>query len=470
MRDERRSPSPSPRSSAQPPRVRDDTIVAVGTAAGRSAIAVIRVSGPRAEELGRSLIVPWPARARELSRCQVRRLDGDRDVIDEALVAFFPAPRSFTGEDVVEVHSHGGSYVPAAIAAAFATEGARPAAPGEFTERALLNGKLDLIRAEAIGEIIDARTRASHRAALHALSGALTRQISSLREKAIAVEALLAFDIDFPEEDDGPVSRDRVEEAAADVERQLAALAATAPAAAIAGDGAIVVLAGPPNAGKSSLMNALIGESRVIVSDEPGTTRDAVEVLVDSEPWPMRLVDTAGLRNDAGAVERLGIEVSERYLARADVVLLCAVTAEAMNTAFERVKALTGGRIVRVRTKADISAEMGGSSHDACARVSAVTGEGLPELRSILMREVAARAGGVTEASAIVTSARQRAAIDTALAEIREFRTAWRDRALPAPVVATHLRAAVGALDELIGAVDVDEILARVFSTFCVGK
>jgi tRNA modification GTPase len=469
MSDARRSPSSSPRSSAPAPRVRDDTIVAVGTAPGRSAIAVIRVSGPLAEQLGRSLISPWPARARELSRCQVRRRDGERDVIDEALVAFFPAPRSFTGEHMVEVHSHGGSYVPTAIAAAFVEEGARPAAPGEFTERALLNGKLDLIRAEAIGEIIDARTRASHRAALHGLSGALTRQLTALRAQAIGVEALLAYDIDFPEEDDGPVARHRVDESAAEVERQLTALSASAPAAVIAGEGAIVVLAGPPNAGKSSLMNALIGESRVIVSDEPGTTRDAVEVLVDTDPWPIRLVDTAGLRAAAGTVERLGIEVSERYLARADVVLLCADSDDAMREAAGRMAELTRGRIVQVRTKADV-AEPTPAIRGSGLRVSSTTGSGLEELRAVLMRAVEECAGGVPESATIVTSARQRAAIDAALAEIREFRSAWRARELPAPVAATHLRAAVTALDELIGAVDVDDVLARVFSSFCVGK
>jgi tRNA modification GTPase len=469
MNDARRSPSPSPRSSARAPRVRDDTIVAVGTAPGRSAIAVIRVSGPRAEELARNLIVPWPARARELSRCRVRRGDGNRDVIDEALAVFYPSPRSFTGEDLVEVHSHGGSYVPAAITAAFAEVGARPALPGEFTERALLNGKLDLIRAEAIGEIIDARTRASHRAALHGLSGALTRQLAALRAQAIAVEALLAYDIDFPEEDDGPVARHRIDEAASEVERQLIALSATAPAASIAGEGAIVVLAGPPNAGKSSLMNALIGESRVIVSDEPGTTRDAVEVLVDTDPWPIRLVDTAGLRADAGTVERLGIEVSERYLARADVVLLCADSADAMRDANERIRTLTRGRIVQVHTKAD-AAEASAPIQSPDLRVSAVTGAGLQELRKALMHAVSECAGGASESSTIVTSARQRAAIDAALGEIREFRIAWRSRELPAPVAATHLRAAVAALDELIGVVDVDDVLARVFSNFCVGK
>lgn len=467
MSDARRSPS-SPRSSAPPPRIRDDTIVAVGTAPGRSAIAVIRVSGPRSEEIGRRLISPWPARARELSRCRVHRPDGSQQ-LDDALVAFFPAPHSFTGEQVLEVHSHGGSYVPTAIAAAFVQAGARPAAPGEFTERALFNGKLDLIRAEAIGEIIDARTRASHRAAVHGLSGALTRQLTALRAEAIAVEALLAYDIDFPEEDDGPVARQRVDEGAAEVERQLTSLSASAPAATIVGEGAIVVLAGPPNAGKSSLMNALIGESRVIVSDEPGTTRDAVEVLVDTDPWPVRLVDTAGLRTEAGAVERLGIEVSERYLARANVVLLCADSDHAMRDASSRIASLTQGRVIRVHTKADVAGSAA-PGDDAGIRVSAVTGSGLQELGEVLMRAVSECAGGAPASSTIVTSARQRAAIDAALAEIREFRSAWRSRELPAPVAATHLRAAVGALDELIGVVDVDEVLARVFSSFCVGK
>jgi tRNA modification GTPase len=350
------------------------------------------------------------------------------------------------------------------------TAGARPALPGEFTERAVLNGKLDLISAEAIGELIDARTRATHRAAIQVLSGTLARQYAELRRDAIAVEALIAYDIDFPEEDHGPVARERVDTAAATVEAHLGSLLATTPAVVLGRDGALVVLAGPPNAGKSSLLNALVGESRVIVSDEPGTTRDAIEVLLDTDPWPIRLVDTAGLREDAGVVERLGIEVCERYLKGADVVVVCAETENGLATAAARVRTLTDAPIIEVHTKGDLRRRNGKPGPDAILEVSAINGWRLDALRERILDVIVSRVGRPDDLAPPVASARQRAALDIARNEMVLFRSAWREGTLPAPVAATHLRAAVDALDHLIGVVDSNDVLDRVFSTFCVGK
>lgn len=390
--------------------------------------------------------------------------------LDDALVVEFPAPASYTGETVVELHSHGGVSVPAAITSALIRAGARPALAGEFTERAVLNGKFDLVTAEAIGELIDARTRAMHRAAIQSLSGILAQQYSELRSDAIEVEALVAFDIDFPEEDHGPIRREQVDAAAANVEGRLDRLLATAPAAILGRDGALVVLAGPTNAGKSSLLNALVGEARVIVSDEPGTTRDAVEILLDTDPWPIRLVDTAGLRDNAGAVERLGIAVSERYLAGADIVVACAESLDELAASIASIRDLTTGTIVGVWTKSDLRLAERAPDSGAVLSVSTVTAHGLDALRDAILGAAAARAGHPDDQGPVVTSARQRAALATARNELTTFRAAWREGALPAPVAATHLRAAINALDHLIGAVDVDDVLARVFSTFCVGK
>ncbi|HVZ49617.1 MAG TPA: tRNA modification GTPase [Gemmatimonadaceae bacterium] len=450
--------------------VRSDTIVAIGTAAGRSAIGIVRLSGPGAEEIGRRVVAPWPTRPRRLTRCTVRD-PRTGDPIDEGLAAVFPAPASYTGETVLEVHSHGGRYVPAAIEAAFAAAGARPALPGEFTERALLRGKLDLIQAEAVRELIDARTRAAHNAAIEALSGHLAQQYASLREAAIGLEALLAFDIDFPEEDHGPLARERVTQAAEALRMRLHAAAASAPAQARARDGATVVLAGPPNAGKSSLLNALVGEMRAIVSDEPGTTRDAIEVFVDGDPWPLRYVDTAGLRDDAGLVERLGIAVSERYLRAADVVVVCDERERISDGAVVRgrIRELTRAEIVVARTKVDLRRVDDAVPGGEAVAVSSVTGEGIPELRQRIMDAVSAQAGGTPRPDAAIT-ARQQAALESARAEIDAFIAAWHAGELPTPVAATHLRAAVAALEDLVGAIDADEVLARVFSTFCVGK
>lgn len=451
-------------------RVRGDTIVAVATARGRGAISIVRVSGAGAEQVSRAVVVPWPGTPRRLTRCSIRDPRSDR-IIDEALAVLFPAPDSYTGETVLEVHGHGGAYVPGAIEAAFVAAGARPALPGEFTERAVLSGKLDLVRAEAVRELIEARTHAAHHAALAAMSGSLTKQYESLREATLAVEALLAFDIDFPEEDHGPLARAAVTRAACALEERLFDVAAGAPAQALARDGATVVLAGPPNAGKSSLLNALVGEERAIVSDEPGTTRDAIEVFVDGDPWALRYVDTAGLRENAGTVERLGIEVSERYLRVADVVVLCAERDDQHDTIRSRIENMTRAEIVATRTKADRSPRTPAraTSPAGVVVVSSVTGEGVAELRRRVMAAVSARAGGTPRTDAAI-NARQQAILETAHREVHQFIDAWQAGDLPTPVAATHLRAAVTALEELVGAIDTEDVLARVFSTFCVGK
>jgi tRNA modification GTPase len=465
MSDARRSP---PRPDGTAAAVRADTIVAIATATGKGAIAIIRLSGPDVGRVGHEVIAPWPKAARELTRCAVRQPGAGGERIDDALAVLFPAPHSYTGEDVLEVHTHGGLVVPAAVEAAFIEAGARRALPGEFTERAVRNGKLDLVRAEAVGEIVDARTRAMQRSALHGLSGARSRQYAALRSQALTLEALIAYDVDFPEEDDGPVTRGRVESAATELHCLLNELCAGANRATLARDGALVILAGAPNVGKSSLLNAMTGEARVIVSAEPGTTRDAVEVLIDAEPWPIRLVDTAGIRDGAGMVERLGIDVSERYLRAADVVLLCTDEPETVRAIRERVTALTNGAVITVRTKADLAPA--GRVEPGVIAVSSTTGSGLVELRDAIEASVIAHAGGNDRATEVVASARQKTALLRARDETALFLAAWQARDLPAPVVASHLRAAVGALDELIGVIDVDDVLERVFSTFCVGK
>lgn len=463
-----KQPAPGAGAPAALAQVRRDTIVAIATAPGRAAISVVRLSGDAAERIARAIIRPWPSTPRTMVRCRVHASRApDAEQLDDALVVHFPAPHSYTGETVVEVHAHGGAAVSQAIAAAFLRAGARAAVAGEFSERAVLNGKLDLVRAEAIAELIDARTRAAHRQAMQGMSGVRTRAFEELRDAALSLEALVAFDIDFPEEDHGVLARAQVEDAASGLLNQLAVLIGRGALTAAARDGATVVLAGAPNAGKSSLLNALVGEARVIVSDEPGTTRDAVEVLLDGDPWPIRLVDTAGLRSDAGLVERLGMEVSERYLRRADVVLACGETVTDVEAIRRRLEQLTDAAVLPLLTKADLRAA---APTSGVIPVSAHSGEGLDALRDEIARAVAERLASSDSDLLVAGSARQQAALQQAHAEIAAFIREWREAALPSPVVGTHLRAATVGLEQLIGAVDVDDVLARVFSTFCVGK
>jgi tRNA modification GTPase len=311
------------------------------------------------------------------------------------------------------------------------------------------------------------------RAALAQLDGGLSRRVARLREQILEVEALLAYDIDFPEEDDGPIPRVRIGAASRAVVAALDALLATAPAGELVREGAVVVIAGAPNAGKSSLFNALLGQSRAIVTAIPGTTRDALEAVVDAGSWPLRLVDTAGLRATEDVVERLGIEVSERYLARAQAVLACGESTAAVAECVARVRPLTEAPIIPVRTKVDLdgpTAAAGAASGPVAIAVSAETGDGLTTLLRAVVDALASRYGAPSAELPLVTRARHRRALEVARGEMAEFERSWGSGALPAVVAAVHVRAAAGALEELIGAVDVEDVLDRVFSTFCVGK
>lgn len=452
-----------------------DTIVALATPPGRGAIAMVRMSGAGSLAIAARVIEPWPLPVREARLCAVRD-PRDGALVDRAVVVTYEAPGSYTGEHVVELSTHGGLAVPAAAMAALIAAGAREALPGEFTRRAVLNGRLDIVQAEAVGDLIDARTAAMHRAALTQLDGGLSRRILALREAVLEVEALLAYDIDFPEEDAGTLPPARVLAACDETLAALDALLATRPAGVLVREGALVVLAGAPNVGKSSLFNALLGEGRAIVTEIPGTTRDAIEAVLDGPSWPVRLVDTAGLRAASDPVERLGVEVSERYLGRAAVVLVCADGAAALPGAIAGVRRHTTAPIIPVRTKSDL-----GGTHEAWpplegegvappVRASAETGHGLHELLAAVDDLLAAGHGAPALDAPMLTRMRHERAITGARAELAAFRRAWHEDRVPAPVAAVHLRAAASALEELIGAVDVEDVLARVFATFCVGK
>jgi tRNA modification GTPase len=458
----------------------EDTIAALATPAGRSALAVLRLSGPRARAVAQRLIHPWRETPRTAYLATLRDPETGA-LIDRPVVTLFAAPRSYTGEDVVELSLHGGHLAPALALAAALAAGAREALPGEFTRRAVANGKMDILQAEAIGDLIDAQSRAMHQAALAQMDGGLSRRITALRDALLHLEALIAYDIDFPEEDEGPVSAERVSRSIGDVVESLEALLASAHTGEVVRRGAVVVIAGAPNAGKSSLFNALVGATRAIVTEIPGTTRDAIEAVIDVGAWPVRLVDTAGLRETTDVVERLGIAVTARYLEEADVVLACGEDAPALAATVAEARTRTQAPVLAVRTKADLVAQGdykalvgdGPSSALDGARVlpvSAVAHTGLAALTEALAALLTARHGGRRADVPLLTRERHRVAVQRARDEVALFAQAWADRALPPPVAAVHLHEATAALESLIGAVDVEDVLARVFSTFCVGK
>jgi tRNA modification GTPase len=385
-----------------------------------------------------------------------------REPVDDVLVACFPAPHSYTGDDLVEISTHGGLTVPAAAVGALVAAGARPAQPGEFTRRAVLNGKMDLLQAEATADLIDAGSPAQRRHALQQLDRGLSGRLAALRHEILELEALIAYDIDFPEEDEGPVSPDRVRRAWGVVRDRLADLLKTAPEGERLREGALLVVAGRPNAGKSSLFNALLGTERAIVTEIPGTTRDAIEAHAVIEGFPFRLVDTAGLRESDERIERMGIEISKRYLDAADLILFCRDTEE------DRLPDVGQKPVIEVVTKSDLPARPPARPAEGPS-VSVVTGAGLDTLRKRLAEVAFGRLLALGDVEPVVTRARHRTALERAVLELDNFWGA-RESGVDAAAAATHLRAAVAALDDLIGAVTPEDVLDRVFAAFCVGK
>lgn len=454
----------------------EDTIAAIATAPGRSAVAVVRVSGRDAHAIGARLLEPWKPAPRHAYRAALRHPETGQ-LVERPVVTVYAAPASYTGEDAVELSVHGGSVAPTVALAALLAAGARQALPGEFTRRAVANGKLDVLQAEAIADVVDARSRAMHATAQAQLEGGLSRRIAALRDAVLHVEALIAYDIDFPEEDEGPVEEARVQEGVERAMTALDALLATAGTGEMLRTGATVVIAGAPNTGKSSLFNALVGDARAIVTEVPGTTRDAIEAVVDVGAWPVRLIDTAGIRETADVVERLGIEVSERWLGRSDLIIACGDDAASLGVAMERVRAAAPADVpvIAVWTKADAA---GGPPPDFRIShaftppiiVSAHTGAGLSTLTDRIQDELRTRHRPIDSDAPLLTRERHVRAVRTAREELEAFGTAREAGAIPATIAAVHLRAATHALEALIGAVDVEDVLDRVFSSFCVGK
>jgi tRNA modification GTPase len=438
-----------------------DPIVALATPPGRSALAVIRLSGAGAFSVVGQVVrgfSPQPPRRATLAGFY----SADGQLIDRGIYTAYPGPQSYTGEDLVELSCHGGLLVPSRLLAALTAAGARPAVAGEFTRRAVLNGKLDLIQAEAVGDLIDATAPVQAESALRQLEGGLSRRLQVLRESLIQVQALLSYDIDFPDEDEGPIPPARIKGEIEAVSAQIHHLLATSPSAERLREGALLVFAGRPNAGKSSLFNALLGSERALVTEVPGTTRDAIEAHTDFLGWPVRLADTAGLWDPPERIDRMGVEVSHRYVSAADLVLLCV---EAGRPIGEDEAAIARERpVVLVRTKSDLAREPGEG-----LAVSVLSGQGLDRLRRSAAERVFSERLALADLEPALTRERHRIALSRAQAALASA-VPHLGRAGDAVLAAHHIREATSALEELLGVVDVEEVLDRVFGSFCVGK
>ena len=431
------------------------TIFAPASGAGRAAVALIRISGPAT----RDALMCIAGRVPEPRRASLAALRHGGDVLDRALVLWFPGPASFTGEDAAEFHVHGGRAVTVAVLGALAAvPGCRLAAPGEFTRRAYLNGKMDLGAVEGLADLIDAQTEAQRRQALRQLDGALGRWVEALREDLLSALALAEAAIDFAEEDDLAASVEgEIRRLVGGVARRMAEELAREARGAKLRDGVAVAIAGPPNAGKSTLLNALAGRDVAIVSAQAGTTRDAIAVDLELGGYPVQLIDTAGLRDTDDPVEREGIARARARAASADLVLWLH---DGRRPAAPDVE--TGGAVWTVSAKADLGAVAGGSTFS----VSALTGVGLDGLVAALARF--ASEALVDGEGAVVTRIRHRAALEAAQRHLGRIDAAGQGRDFE--LVAEDLRGAVDALAGLVGRIGTEEVLGAIFGRFCIGK
>ncbi len=443
-----------------------DTIAAIATATG-GGVGIIRVSGPAAISVTNSCFVPT-ARAPAHRVATLGHLHAaDGSVLDHGLLLLFKGPRSLTGEDVVELHLHGGrAHLEACLDVVLAA-GARMARPGEFLERAFHNDKLDLTRAEAIADLVTASTDRAAKAARAHLQGGLADRTLAMIDETLRVLAAIEVNIDFIDEDvplhDPDALATQLDRIAADAR----ALAGTFASARLLREGARVVLAGPPNAGKSSLFNALCGFARAIVTPLPGTTRDTLVEALDLGGVPVLLTDTAGLRETDDVVERAGIDRTEQALDEADLVLVVAPP-RADASAWDRPEALAvrPSRVVHVFSKADLL-PADAPLPSPGVRVSAETGEGLGALRDAIVQALGLGAG--FDETLSVSRVRHRDALLRATMALERAAAGLRAGETP-ELPAVDLQEALGAFGELTGRVTPEDMLDRLFATFCIGK
>lgn len=444
-------------------------IAALASGSGPGAVGVIRVSGTGALELladclpvGITATKPRYARLANISD------PSTAEVIDEVLLLFFRGPKSFTGQDTLEIYCHGGPYIIQRILSTIYSLGVRPAQPGEFTKRALLNGKLDMTAAEGLRDLIESQSRQQWLAGRQLYQGKLKSQVESLRAEVVGGMALLEAMIDFPDEGDTQSVRlSHVKDKVANVATMIDRLLSTFTSGKVASRGLMVALVGAPNAGKSTLLNSLLGRPRAIVSEQAGTTRDYIEESCLLDGRLIRLVDTAGLRDTDDHIERQGISLSKQMMAEADLVL-CLITSDSKENdrdeILQQISALGKPSIITV-TKSDISKPRWS---DDLTTISCRTGEGLAELKQKLI-DMVDQATGSIEEQPFITSARQAAALQRAQESLKRFSAAL-ESAAGHEMLAFELQEATRALASIVGDISSEDVLDKIFSEFCIGK
>ncbi len=443
-----------------------DTIAAVATPPGRGGVAVLRVSGPKARWIAEAVLGSLPPARRAVLRAF---RDGDDQPIDQGLALYFPGPASFTGEDVLELHCHGGPVVTGLLLARLTGLGARAAEPGEFSLRAFLNDRMDLVQAEALADLIDSGSAEAARAAVRSLSGEFSKRVNALTSAVTSLRVYVEAAIDFPEEEVDFLEEGAIGARLDELETQFDDLAASARQGRLLRDGMTVVIAGKPNAGKSSLLNRLAGYDAAIVTDIPGTTRDVLREHIQLDGLPLHVIDTAGLRDAGDAVEQEGMRRARDEMSRADRVLLIQDDTEASDAPGIDAHLPTGVPVTIVRNKIDLSgaaARVEDTAGGSNVWLSAKTGDGVDGLR----KHLEACMGFVAPQGGVMT-ARQRHldALDEARVHVTAARQ-WITDGKEGELVAEELRLAQGELGVITGTVTADDLLGEIFSSFCIGK
>jgi tRNA modification GTPase len=447
----------------------EDTIVAISTPPGRGGIGIVRLSGPHARPIAEPLLklrhplAPAQARFAEI-------LDSTGETLDEAIVTWFEKPHSYTSEDIVEIAAHGSPVLLDHLLRQCMATGARLAEPGEFTQRAFLSGRLDLTQAEAVSDLIEATTLHQARLAAQQLGGALSRQITPIKQQLIALIAALEAGIDFAEDDIDLLPDSEITSQIIEIQGPLAALEKTFTYGRIVRDGFTLAIVGRPNAGKSSLFNCLVQRDRAIVTATPGTTRDLITERVSLDGVPVELIDTAGLRHSTDEAESLGIAKSREAMADADVVLLILdATAPPHEEDEAAIASLASRPFLIVINKQDLAPATPPVQRypNPALKTSALTGAGIPELRRAILALFTSEIPN--SETALLTNLRQQQAVSTALSALHRAQQAV-TATIPHEMVLLDLYEALHSLDALTGATTSDDILSLIFSSFCIGK
>ena len=442
-----------------------DTIAAIATAPGRGGIGVVRISGHDLSGFASTLI---PRSLQQRHATFTAFCDASGQALDEGIALFFPAPHSYTGEDVLELQGHGGPIVMRQLLQRCMELGARLARPGEFTERAYLNGRMDLAQAEGVADLIEASTALAARAALRSLQGNFSELIQELASKTVALRTLLEATLDFPEEEVEFLTAGRAADQLAGIREQLERVMASTRQGSLLREGIQVVLIGEPNVGKSSLLNRLAGEDVAIVTDVPGTTRDAVREQIDIDGLPVHIIDTAGLRETEDAVERIGISRTWAQIEKADLALVVSDAAGVDDSGHQAIihRLPSGLARIRVLNKIDLASRQAGREtlgNEDRVWVSAKTGAGVDQLKQAIWD----RAGWHPSGEGLFTArARHMAALQAAQGHLAQASAQTRHLEL----YAEELRLAHEALCTITGEFTPDDLLGEIFSKFCIGK